>query len=85
MWTTVRSALTPGSLSVFQECGNGALACVLQWAVKQRQRERLVQIGLEMKGGVFSFPKCACVPEGLQLPLPCWLFFFSSQFPSVIS
>lgn len=40
----------------------------------------------EMKATVFAFPKCRCVPEGLQLPLPCWVFFFfPSQFLSVIS
>lgn len=31
---------------------------------------------LEMKAAVFGFPKCLCVPQGLQLPLPCWFFFF---------
>lgn len=31
---------------------------------------------LEMKAAVFAFPKCRCVPEGLQLPRPAGLFFF---------
>lgn len=30
MWISAHSAITPGSLSVFEECGNWALACVLQ-------------------------------------------------------
>lgn len=68
---------------MLEECGNRALASVLQWAVKQRQREWPAQIGLEMKGTVFSFPEFGCVPEGLQLPLSLLLalFFFSLLFP----
>lgn len=68
---------------MLEECGNRALACVLQWAIKQPAKGAASADMPRDERRLFSFPELGRVPEGLQLPLSCWLLalFFSSLFP----